>query len=51
MHTVLLVLIAPLVNVVLFGSAAWGAYWLGNRLPEGRLKRILFSRVPLSRKP
>jgi hypothetical protein len=50
MHTVLLVSLAPLTNLVLFGGAAWGAHWLGKKLPEGRVKRILFSRVPLSRK-
>lgn len=44
MHTVLLVLIAPLTNLVLFGTAAWCAHALAKRLPEGRLKRILFKK-------
>lgn len=44
MHTVLLVLIAPLTNLVLFGAAAWGAHALAKRLPDGRVKRILFKK-------
>jgi hypothetical protein len=44
MHTVLLVLVAPLTNFVIFGLAGWGAYALAKRLPEGRIKRILFKK-------
>lgn len=44
MHTVMLVMVAPLTNLVLFGTAAWGAHKLAKRLPEGRLKRILFKK-------
>jgi hypothetical protein len=44
MHTVALVLIAPLTNLVLFGVAAYGAHKLAKRMPDGRLKRILFKR-------
>jgi hypothetical protein len=50
MHTVALVLIAPLINFVLFGLAWYGAAWVAKLLPDGRFKRLLFSRVPLSRK-
>lgn len=42
MHTLMLVLVAPLTNLILFGSAAWGAYALAKHIPEGRIKRILF---------
>lgn len=45
MHTVMLVLIAPLTNLVLFGTAAWGAHALSKRIPEGRLKRLLFKKL------
>jgi hypothetical protein len=42
-HTVLLVIIGPLVNLVLFGSAWWIAQKLAPRLREGRLKAVLFA--------
>jgi hypothetical protein len=42
MHTVLLVLIAPFTNLVIFGAPAWGAHKLAKRLPDGRVKRALF---------
>jgi hypothetical protein len=44
MHTVMLVLIAPLTNLILFGTAAWGATALAKRIPNGRFKRILFKK-------
>lgn len=46
MHTIALVIVAPLVQLVLlFLPAAIGAGWLAKKLPEGRLKRILFFRI------
>lgn len=46
MHTIALVVLAPLVQLVLlFLPAAILAGWLAKRLPEGRLKRILFFRL------
>ena len=45
MHTVLLVAISPLVNLVLLGSAWWVAHRLSARIPEGRLKQILYKKL------
>lgn len=44
--TVLLVILAPFVQLLLlFLPAAILTRWLSKRLPEGRLKRILFFRI------
>lgn len=44
-HTILLVTVSPFVNLVLLVTAGAGARWLSVRIPEGRLKRILYFKL------
>ncbi len=39
------VLVKPLTALALFLAAAYGARWLATKIPEGRVKRILFKRL------
>ena len=46
LHTVLLVALAPLIQgLLLFGPAYLLTRWISKRLPEGRLKQVLFKRI------
>jgi hypothetical protein len=45
MHTVMLVVVAPLTNLLLFGAAWWGSSQLSKWIPEGRIKRILYKKL------
>lgn len=46
MHTIALVAFAPLVQLLLlFLPAALLSGWVAKKLPEGRLKRILFFKI------
>jgi hypothetical protein len=44
-HTVLLVLVGPLVNTLLLLAAWWVAKALSAWIPEGRFKRILYKKL------
>lgn len=44
-HTISLVAFAPLVQLPMLVAAAYGARWLSKRLPEGRLKRVLYYKI------
>jgi hypothetical protein len=46
LHTVILVTLAPLIQLLLLLlPAAYLSHKISKRLPEGRLKRILFMRL------
>ena len=45
MHTVMLVVAAPLTNLILLASAWWIASQLSKWIPEGRIKRILYKKL------
>jgi hypothetical protein len=42
----LAIAIKPFVALVVFSLVLWASRWLYRRMPESRLKRLLFSPLP-----